>query len=156
VNIVFDIGMVLIEWDPRHLYRKIFDDEAKMEWFLAHVCSNAWNVEQDRGRSFSDAVKLATAAHPDHADEIAAYDERWDEMIPDVISGTVDILEALHTRGVAIYAITNWNGDKFRETKLRFPFLNLFRDIVVSGDEKLIAMPLSLRIACSLTIQKKM
>jgi 2-haloacid dehalogenase len=138
VNIVFDIGMVLIEWDPRHLYRKIFDDEAKMEWFLANVCTNQWNVEQDRGRSFAEAVKEATAAHPDHADEIAAYDQRWAEMIPGVISGTVDILEALHQRDVSLYAITNWNQDKFRETKLQFPFLNLFRDIVVSGDEKLI------------------
>jgi 2-haloacid dehalogenase len=138
MNIVFDIGMVLIAWDPRHLYRKIFDDEAKMEWFLANICTNLWNVEQDRGRSFSEAVKLATAAHPEHADEIAAYDERWAEMIPGVISGTVDILETLHQRDVPLYAITNWNQDKFRETKLRFPFLNLFRDIVVSGDEKLI------------------
>lgn len=138
MNIVFDIGMVLIAWDPRHLYRKIFDDEAKMEWFLANVCTNQWNVEQDRGRSFSEAVKLATAAHPEHADEIGAYDERWAEMIPGVISGTVDILETLHQRDVPLYAITNWNQDKFRQTKLRFPFLNLFRDIVVSGDERLI------------------
>jgi 2-haloacid dehalogenase len=138
MNIVFDIGMVLIAWDPRNLYRKIFEDEAKMEWFLEHVCTNAWNTEQDRGRSFADAVKIAAAEHPEYAAEIAAFDERWAEMIPGVIAGTVDILEKLHTKGVPLYAITNWNHDKFRETKLRFPFLSLFRDIVVSGDEKLI------------------
>ena len=138
MNIVFDIGMVLIAWDPRNLYRKIFKDEAKMEWFLEHVCTNAWNTEQDRGRNFADAVKIAAAAHPPYASEIAAYDERWAEMIPGVISGSVDILESLHKKNVPLYAITNWNHDKFRETKLRFPFLNLFRDIVVSGDEKLI------------------
>jgi 2-haloacid dehalogenase len=138
MNIIFDLGMVLISWDPRHVYRTIFDDEAKMEWFLANICTNAWNLEQDRGRSFSEAVKQLSAQHPEYADEIAAYDKRWAEMVPGAISGSVDILEALHTKGVPLYAITNWNQDKFRETKLRFPFLNLFRDIVVSGDEKLI------------------
>ena len=138
MNIIFDIGMVLIKWDPRNLYRKIFTDEAKMEWFLANVCTNEWNLEQDRGRSFSDAVKLITPHHPEFAVEIAAYDVRWAEMIPGVIEGSVDILETLHKKDAPLYAITNWNQDKFRETKLNYPFLNLFRDIVVSGDEKLI------------------
>ena len=138
MNIIFDIGMVLIKWDPRNLYRKIFNDEAKMEWFLDNVCTNEWNLEQDRGRSFSDAVKLITPHHPEFAAEIAAYDIRWAEMIPGVIEGSVDILETLHKKGAPLYAITNWNQDKFRETKLNYPFLNLFRDIVVSGDEKLI------------------
>ena len=130
--------MVLIEWDPRNLYRKIFKDEAKMEWFLANICTMDWNVEQDRGRSFSDAARLLASHHPEYIDEINAYDTRWYEMIPGVIAGSVDILEMLHTKGVPLYAITNWNQDKFRETKLSYPFLNLFRDIVVSGDERLI------------------
>ena len=138
MNIIFDIGMVLIRWNPRNLYRKIFTDEAKMEWFLANVCTNEWNVEQDRGRTFSDAVKLITPHHPEYANEIEAYDTRWAEMIPGVIEGSVDILETLHKNGTPLYAITNWNQDKFRETKLNYPFLNLFRDIVVSGAEKLI------------------
>ena len=138
MNVIFDIGMVLISWDPRHLYRKIFEDETKMEWFLGNVCTVPWNVEQDRGRSFADAVKIVSAEHPQYAAEIAAYDLRWHEMLPDAIAGTVDILEALHRRDVPLFAITNWNQDKFRETRLRFPFLNLFRDIIVSGDEKLI------------------
>jgi 2-haloacid dehalogenase len=138
MNIIFDLGMVLIEWDPRHVYRKYFSDEAKMEWFLAHICTPDWNLEQDRGRSFSDAVKLARAEHPNYAKEIEAYDLEWHDMVPGAIAGTVDILESLHKNGTPLYAITNWNQDKFRETRLRFPFLNLFRDIVVSGDEKLI------------------
>lgn len=138
MNIIFDIGMVLIQWDPRNLYRNIFTDEAKMEWFLANVCTNAWNLEQDRGRSFGDAVKLITPHHPEYAAEIEAYDKRWGEMILGVIEGSVDILEALHKKVAPLYAITNWNQDKFNETKLNYPFLNLFRDIVVSGDEKLI------------------
>ena len=138
MNIIFDIGMVLIQWDPRHLYRKIFDDETKMEWFLANVCTSAWNLEQDRGRSFAEAVTQITPHHPEYASEIEAFDKRWAEMIPGVIEDSVDILEALHKKGAPLYAITNWNQDKFNETKLNYPFLNLFRDIVVSGDEKLI------------------
>jgi 2-haloacid dehalogenase len=138
MNIIFDIGMVLIKWDPRNLYRKMFDDEAKMEWFLAHVCTGAWNLEQDRGRSFGDAVTHLKPHHPDYAAEIDAYNTRWAEMIPGVIEGSVDILETLHKNGTPLYAITNWNQDKFNETKLNYPFLGLFRDIVVSGDEKLI------------------
>ncbi len=138
MNIVFDIGNVLLRWDPRFLFTQYFDDEAEMEWFLAHVCNHEWNLEQDRGRKFSDAVIERTAKFPGHAEAIAAYDTRWHETLPHAIDGTVAILEELVAREVPVYAITNWNGDKFRETKDRFAFLNSFRDIIVSGDEKLI------------------
>jgi 2-haloacid dehalogenase len=138
MNVIFDLGKVLIDWDPRILYRKIFNDEAKVEWFLATICTMEWNLEQDRGRSFADAVEILAAQHPNYAEQIAAYDVRWHETIPGEIGGSVDILEALHKSGTPLYAITNWNQHKFRETKLRFPFLGLFRDIVVSGDERLV------------------
>lgn len=138
MNIVFDIGNVLLHWDPRALYRKIFADDAEVEWFLSEVCPPSWNVEQDRGRSFEDAVAEATARHPSHAEAIAAYHHRWPETLTHVLDGSVAILEELKSRGAPLYAITNWNGDKFRETKARFPFLGHFRDIVVSGDERLI------------------
>jgi 2-haloacid dehalogenase len=138
MNVVFDLGMVLIEWDPRHLYRKVFADEAKMEWFLAEVCSPAWNLEQDRGRSWDDAIGEAIARHPTWEKEIRLYRSRWMEMVPGAIAGSVDILEELHGRGVPLYAITNWNDETFWETRERFAFLSLFKDIVVSGDEKLL------------------
>ena len=138
MNIVFDLGMVLIEWDPRHLYRKVFADPEKMEWFLAEVCHSAWNLEQDRGRSWEEAIAEATARHPDWAEEIGLFRTRWMEMVPGAIAGTVDLLEELHVRNVPLFAITNWNGETFRETRARFPFLDRFRDIVVSGDEKLL------------------
>jgi 2-haloacid dehalogenase len=138
MNIVFDIGNVLLRWDPRFLYRKIFADESRMEWFLAHVCGNDWNLEQDRGRSFAEAVREATLRHPEYAAEIAAYDERWQETLPHAIDGSVAILESLGARGAPLYAITNWNGEKFRETRSRFAFLDHFRDIVVSGDARLV------------------
>ncbi len=138
MNIVFDLGNVLLRWDPRFLYTQYFDTEAEMEWFLAHVCNNDWNLEQDRGRSFAEAVELLAAEFPQHAEAISAFDTRWHETLPHAIDGTVAILGELEDKGAALYAITNWNGDKFRETRLRFPFLEKFRDIVVSGDEKLI------------------
>lgn len=138
MNVVFDLGMVLIEWDPRHLYRKVFDDPERMEWFLAEVCHGAWNLEQDRGRDWQEAIDEAIARHPDLAREIRLYRERWMEMVPGAIEGSVRILEELDAKGTPLYAITNWNQETFRETRQRFAFLDRFRDIVVSGDEGLI------------------
>lgn len=138
MNIVFDLGNVLLRWDPRFLFTQYFASEMEMEWFLAHVCNNDWNLEQDRGRSFADAVAELTAKFPEHAEAIAAFDTRWHETLPHAIDGTVAILDELVARQAPVYAITNWNSDKFRETRQRFPFLGKFRDIVVSGDEKLV------------------
>jgi 2-haloacid dehalogenase len=139
MNVVFDIGNVLIHWDPRVLYRTIFVTEDEVEWFLGNVCTHEWNLEQDRGRSFADAIAEAAARHPAYAEAIAAYDLRWHETIPAPIDGTVAILDALKAQGTPLYAITNWHQDKFRETQARFPFLTTsFRDIVVSGDERLV------------------
>ena len=139
MNVVFDIGNVLIHWDPRVLYRKIFATEDEVEWFLSNVCTHDWNLEQDRGRSFEDAIAEATARHPGYAEAIAAYHHRWNETILAPIDGTVAILGELKAQGTPLYAITNWHQDKFRETQARFPFLTTsFRDIVVSGDEQLV------------------
>lgn len=139
MNVVFDIGNVLIHWDPRALYRSIFASEDEVEWFLGNVCTHDWNLEQDRGRSFPDAIAEAVSRHPGHADAIAAYHHRWDETILGPIPGTVAILEELKASGTPLYAITNWHQDKFRETQARYPFLSTsFRDIVVSGDEQVV------------------
>ena len=138
MNVVFDIGNVLVPWEPRALYRKIFATEAEVEWFITHVCNSAWNLEQDRGRSFAEGVAELTARFPEHADAIAAYDLRWHETVLGPIDGTVEILEDLRQRGTPLYAITNFNQDKFRETLERFSFLGAFRDIVVSGDARVL------------------
>lgn len=138
MNVVFDLGNVLLDWDPRHLYRKIFADEEEMEFFLTEVCHPEWNLEQDRGRSFAEAISEATARHPKYAREIALWRERWAETQPHAIAGSVTILEELHAANVPLYAITNWSAETFNETRPRYPFLAKFRDIVVSGDEKLI------------------
>jgi 2-haloacid dehalogenase len=138
--VVFDLGNVLIGWDPRNLYRKLFegrDDE--MEHFLANVCTAAWNLEQDRGRSFADAVGSLLPQHPERLHAlIRAYDERWCEMLSGEISETVAILEKLHNQGTPLYALTNWNSDKFLHARELYGCLSLFRGIVVSGDERVI------------------
>ena len=136
--IVFDIGGVLLDWDPRYLYRKIFDDPEQMEWFLREVCTPAWNLEQDRGRPFADAVAERIALFPDHADAIRAFDERWAETVSEAIHGTVGILEALRRAKIPNYAITNFSAEKFEVACAALPFLANFDGIVVSGAEKLI------------------
>jgi 2-haloacid dehalogenase len=139
-TVVFDIGNVLVAWDPRNLYRRYFQGrEDEMEWFLKNVCTPAWNIEQDRGRSFTEAVNLLVKEHPpEWHPMIRAFDEEWHETISGPIHGTVAILKALKDKGVPIYAITNWNQDKFREALERFQFLKNFDGIVVSGDEGLL------------------
>jgi 2-haloacid dehalogenase len=136
--IVFDFGGVLLDWNPRHLYRKLIADEAEMERFLAEVCTPAWNLQQDAGRSFADAVAELTAQFPAQAELIRAYDARWSEMIRGPIAGTIAILEELSTAGYPLYGLTNWSAEKFAETQPRYPFFQLFEHIVVSGAVKLI------------------
>jgi 2-haloacid dehalogenase len=138
-TVIFDFGGVLLDWNPRNLYRKLIADEAACEHFLTEVCHPEWNVAQDAGRSFAEAEAEAIARHPDKADLIRAWLPRFDEMIPDAIGGTVDILERLHARGVPLYGLTNFSGETFAPTRRRFEFFDrVFRGIVVSGDEKMI------------------
>ncbi len=136
--VVFDIGKVLVEWDPRHLYRDLIPDEAAMERFLAEVCTPAWNLEQDRGRPWEGAIADLSARFPDQAPLIRAFREHWIRMVPGFVPGTVDLLEALRARGVPLYAITNFAADTFEECLQHFPLLGQFRDIVVSGREGIV------------------
>ena len=105
--VAFDLGGVLIDWDPRYLYRKLLADEAAMEEFLATVCTPEWNAEQDRGRPFAEGVAELAGRHPEHAVAIAAYHERWPEMVAGDIPGTVEVLADLRAAGVPLYALTN-------------------------------------------------
>jgi 2-haloacid dehalogenase len=136
--IVFDLGGVLIDWNPRHLYRKLFDDDAQMEWFLEEVCHQAWNLEQDRGRTFADAIEEAVLRHPDQRAMIEAYHARWEEMVAGEIAGSVAILEELAEAGYELHALTNWSAETFPIGRARFAFLERFGTILVSGDERLV------------------
>jgi 2-haloacid dehalogenase len=137
-TVIFDIGNVLIEWEPRHLYRKLFAEESRMEWFLANICTGAWNLEQDRGRSFAEGVRELTLRHPEWVSEIRAYDERWGEMVPGEVPGSVAILDKLLGRHLPIFGISNFSTEKFAYARERFGFLDRLNGVVVSGHEGLL------------------
>lgn len=136
--VVFDVGNVLIRWDPRHLYRQLIPDEARLRWFMTNVCTAAWNIEQDRGRSWEDAVALLVSEHPEWEREIRAFDTRWHETVPGAIEDSVAVLAELKARGEKVYAITNFSREKWAECLIRFPFLQSFDGAVVSAHERLI------------------
>lgn len=136
LNVVFDVGNVLIRWDPRNLYYKMFRDPAEMEWFLSHVCTGEWNLAQDRGRPWEDAIAMTVREHPRYEAEIRAFRSRWQEMLAGAIEANVRVLDTLRKNGVATYAITNFAADTFREAQELFPFLKGFDGIICSGEEK--------------------
>lgn len=135
---MFDLGGVLIDWNPRYLCRKIFSSEAEMEKFLAEVCTPAWNNEIDKGFSFKEACETLAKKFPQYATQIHIYRERWGETIPRAIEGTVKILQSVKQNGYGVYALSNWSAETFPIARERFSFLNLFEGIVVSGEEKLV------------------
>lgn len=140
--VVFDLGGVLIDWDPRRLYRGLFPgDEPAMERFLAEICTAAWNHELDAGRSsFAEAVAELSLRHPHERERIEAYHRRWVEMLGGPIPGTVAILEELAARGVPVFAITNWSAETFLLVRQdpAYGFLDHFREIFVSGTLRMV------------------
>ena len=137
-TVVFDIGNVLVDWNPRYLYRKVFADEEEMERFLATVTTSEWHREQDRGRSHEEATALLISQYPEHAREIEAYYGRWEEMFGGPIEGSVRLLRELRERGYPLYALTNWSAESFPLALAWYPFLDLFEEIVVSGELRMI------------------
>jgi 2-haloacid dehalogenase len=136
---VFDLGGVLIDWNPRYLYRKLFDgDDAAMEHFLANICTSSWNAQQDAGRTLAEACEILKRDHPAHAKFIDAWRDRFDEMLAGPIHGTVDLLDELRGRGVPIYALSNWSAETFPTALQRFDFLRWFRGTLLSGDVRLL------------------
>lgn len=136
--VVFDLGGVLIDWDPRYLYRSMFDgDEEAMEAFLAEVTTPEWNALQDAGRPWAEAVETLIREHPHHRERIVAYRERWPEMLAGAIEPTVALLDELRGTGVRLLALTNWSGETFPIARSMFPFLEWFDGIVVSGDVRM-------------------
>jgi 2-haloacid dehalogenase len=138
-TVIFDLGNVLIRWDPRNLFRKIFvEDVAAMEWFLANVCTLEWNEQLDAGVTFAEAVRDRTAMFPEHAHLIRAYHERWFETLGDAISENVQVLSDLKRVGYKVYGLTNWSAETFQPARKLYPFLNWFDGVVVSGEERLV------------------
>jgi 2-haloacid dehalogenase len=138
-DIVFDLGGVLVDWNPRYLYRKLIKDEVEIERFLTEICHLQWNERQDAGRSFAEGIEELLQKHPQHEQMIRAYFERWPEMLGGAIQGTVDILEQLHRqKRHRLFALSNWSAETFPRAVARFPFLNLFEKVLISGEERLI------------------
>jgi 2-haloacid dehalogenase len=137
-TIIFDLGAVLIDWNPHYLYRTLFTDEQEMKDFLANICTSDWNEEQDAGRSLQEGTDLLVAQYPEHEANIRAFYSRWVEMLGEPLHGTVEIFRQLKASGkYKIYALTNWSAETFPFALERYDFLNWFDGIVMSGAEKM-------------------
>ncbi len=137
-SVVFDLGGVLVDWDPRNLLRKVMPGrEAEMETILAEVLNHDWNLARDHGDSWSDAMADLVVAHPQWADVFRAYDERWAETLAGSHEDTVAVLRELHERKVPLYALSNWSAAKFPHAEERYEWLDWFEGVVVSGRVKL-------------------
>lgn len=137
--VVFDIGNVLILWDPENLYNEMIPDASEREYFLSEVCPYEWNLEQDRGRPWDEAISERLEKFPQYEEWIKAYYERWEEMLGGAVEANVALLKDLKEKGVPLYAITNFSVEKFEEAKRIFPFLaDSFIDTVISGEENLL------------------
>jgi 2-haloacid dehalogenase len=138
-DIIFDFGGVLIDWNPRYLYRKFFDgDDASMERFLTEVGFTEWNLQQDIGRPFADGVADLCKRFPAYAGLIQVYDERWEESIAGPIEPTIRILRRLKHAGCRLHGLSNWSVEKFEIARLKYEFFRLFDTILVSGEVKLV------------------
>jgi 2-haloacid dehalogenase len=137
-TVVFDLGNVLIPWDPERLYRKLIPDTAERVRFLGEICTAKWNAGQDAGRTLAEGTALKIAEHPEYEALIRAYYARWEEMLGEPIAGSVDLLHEVKVRGLRVLALTNWSAETFARARPMYPLLDEFEGILVSGDEGLI------------------
>jgi 2-haloacid dehalogenase len=136
--LIFDLGGVVLDWNPRHLFRALIPDEAEREWFLTEVCSLRWNAQMDAGKPSAQAVAELSAEYPEHAALIRAYWDRWPEMLGGLVPGSADLLNDLAANGRDLFAITNFNGEVWPLTQSMYPELSCFKDVIVSSVAKVI------------------
>jgi 2-haloacid dehalogenase len=136
-TIIFDLGGVLIDWNPRYVYEDMFNTPEEMDYFFENICTHEWNVEQDAGRSLQEATDMLLAKHPEYETEIRAFYGRWQEMLGGPIQENVELFARLKDKNNrAIYALTNWSAETFPVALDLYDFLHWFDGIVVSGVEK--------------------
>ncbi|MBS1602946.1 MAG: HAD family phosphatase [Bacteroidetes bacterium] len=136
--LVFDLGGVLVDWNPEYLYKNIFPNEEERKWFLANICTLDWNEEQDAGRSLQEGTDHLVKKFPDHEAAIRAYYDRWKEMLGGPIHDTVEIFRELKTQtSLKLYALTNWSAETFPVALELYEFLHWFDGRLVSGEEKI-------------------
>ena len=137
-TIVFDLGGVLVDWNPDYVYKDVFEKEEDMRWFYKNICTADWNEEQDAGRTLHDATEELVKKFPEHEKNIRTYYDRWEDMLGGPIQGTVDILNHLkHKSGYRLFALTNWSAETFPIALQRYDFLHWFHGRLVSGEEKM-------------------
>ena len=137
-NIIFDFGGVLLDWDPRYLYRDYFKDDAKMEKFLGEICTGEWNSQMDAGKPFAEAVKELSAQHPEWQKEIEMYHTGWTKMLKGQLDDGVGLMQKLKGEGkFTLYGLTNWSAETFPHAFNNYRFLDDFEGIVGSGEEKM-------------------
>lgn len=133
-TVIFDLGGVLLDWNPRYLYRKLFDDETEMEDFLARVFHTAWNAQFDAGRPMAEGLAELTSRFPEYAGPIKAFQTRWPETLAGALEETVGILAQLRQRGHRLYVLSNFSAETFPYAMARFDFLQWFDGLVISGE----------------------
>lgn len=135
--VVFDVGRVLVQWDLRLLFAKLIADPDELDWFTSTVITPEWHFQHDAGRALAEMVEERAAEYPGHANLIRAYALRFNETIPGPVPGSLELVEALHQRGVPLYAITNFGHELWARFHPTYPVFKRFADIVVSGTEKI-------------------
>lgn len=137
-TIIFDLGGVLVDWNPEYVYRDVFNgDQDKVNWFLNNICTSDWNVQQDAGRSLQEGTELLVKQYPEYEKWIRIYYDRWEDMLGGAVLETEALLNKLKADNkYRLIALTNWSAETFQIALKRFGFLKLFEGIVVSGDEK--------------------
>ena len=133
MNLIFDFGGVLIDWNPHYLYDSYFGDRAKTDWFLANICTMKWNGQVDAGKPMAEATAELVAKFPEWKKEIEMYFGRWIEMIGEAIPGMYELLLELKARGHRLFGLSNWSAETFVQIKEDFPALKLLEGMVVSG-----------------------
>ena len=136
--VLFDLGRVLLDWEPRYYYRRFFGNDAALEHFLQQVVPHDWYLEMDAGKPVDLAVAERQRAYPEHAELIAHWREGWPVMLRGAIPGSVDILDELRRRGVRLYALTNFSRETWPLARVRFEFLSWFNDAIVSGEHGIV------------------
>jgi 2-haloacid dehalogenase len=136
-TIIFDFGGVLIDWNPRYMYRDEFEESSEMEDFLNRVCTDDWNLQQDKGRSLTEGTRILQEKFPEHVEKIRLFYDQWEKMIKGDIAQNVTLLQKLKEK-YKLYGLTNWSVETFPIVFKRYSFFALFDGIVISGAEKMI------------------
>lgn len=136
-TIIFDLGGVLVDWNPKYMYKNVFSSEEKMKWFLNNVCTPQWNIEQDGGRTIAEAENILISEFPEYEKEIKLFYKDWEHMFSGTIKENVELFKQLKASNkYKIYALTNWSSEKWNKALELFPFFKEFDGVVVSGQEK--------------------